>query len=307
MAKRKKRAPHKIIVIIFGTNSMKTFSAIFVRKSLSINGAPWKNTPWSTHPKKPKDTLTDILHEIALLLEGLDEVRASSGTSEKAQQLLLDASRTKHNLDAWSLSVSASNKSFIRLTNSTIEPPEVRSTLDISLLYLTNMYYCACMLLETTIGFLHLAIDSQKGQSVLDEETHISEKRLNSSSGNNTDNEQDSIAVSAYELQELAILKASKVYAYKVAHSSHLLRGSNVGIYMYSESIQPIALACSLLTALEPAREASPERQRLEYLFTSHALFEWVSQFAEATENREDDLEEAKSRRFRWWTKGLNS
>lgn len=279
-----------------GTNCIKTFSAIFVRKSLSINGAQWKNTPWSTYPKKPKDTLTDILHEIALLLEGLDEVRASSGTSEKAEQLLLEASQTKQNLDAWSRNVSASNKSFVRLTNPTIESPELRSTLDISLLYLTNVYWCACMLLETTIGFLHLVIDTQISQPVLEQETHVSAKHLDSSGKKKTDNG---------ESLELAILKASKVYAYKVAYSSHLLRGSNVGIYMYSESIQPIALACSLLTALEPAREASPERQRLEYLFRSHALFKWVYQFADATDNTEDRLEAAQLRRLKWWTRGF--
>lgn len=102
---------------------------------------------------------------------------------------------------------------------------------------------------------------------------------------------------------ELAVLEASKCYAYEIAHTMHSMRGPQVGMYFHGIYVVPISLALSLLIALEPAGQMSEERQILNSSFAGHALRNWVSQFADETEDPMARFEHEKARRLRWWTK----
>lgn len=174
-------------------------------------------------------------------------------------------------------------------------PGELTSDRDISLVYFVNIYWFACILIDTTAGFIQL-VESTRGEQNADvQRRHETGGKI----------EEATMLESERQALEMSVLQASTPYAYKIAYSAHWLFGPRVGSCIYSMSIVPISLALSLLTAFEPAREASAERQRLGYLFINHTLSGWVTEFAEATDDTVPKEELSKARRIRWWTRGL--
>ncbi|KAJ3494314.1 hypothetical protein NLG97_g4159 [Lecanicillium saksenae] len=268
-----------------------TVSAIFVRTTLSINEGEWRKAPWSIIPKGPKDVLTDIIHEVVTLLKSLDQLRAFGGAVKTQTELLSKATRVQNALQLWFSDLPREAEQF-DYTRSESMPIEVTSDRQLSLLYLVNLYWCTCMLIETTIGFLeqiHYESLAPPSPTVWEQHTESEEP--------------DRGGRSKKEMAEIGVLSASRCHAYKVARSAHLMRGSAAGICYYMMSVVPISIALSLLIASEPVDQISLERQQLQRALEGHALRSWVLQFADATENSAARLEHAKSRRLRWWTR----
>lgn len=277
----------------YKTNRHKTVSTIFVRTTLSINEGEWQTVPWRFNPKDPKDILTDILHEIVSLLKRLNQLRVAGGPVEKRDELLLETDGVKRALLLWFSDLPADALVFDYTTNASV-PREVTSDRQLSFLYLMTLYWVACMLIDTTAGFLEL-VNPDSG-------------RRHPSAEAGHDMTTPALAASTPDVEtndegEMAVLDASKCYAYKIAHTMHLMRGPQVGMYFHGIYVVPISLAWSLLTALEPAGQMSEERQILNSSFAGHALRNWVSQFAEETEDPMARFEHEKARRLRWWTK----
>ena len=288
--------------IEFETNRHKTVSTIFVRTTLSINEGDWRTVPWQFSSKDPKDILTDILHEIVSLLKRLNQLRAAGGSAEKRDELLVEAAGVKHALQLWFSDLPADAKVFDYTTNASV-PSEIASDRQLSFLYLVTLYWVACMLIDTTAGFLELVnTDKERHRSVEADHETITRSSEAANPNLETDKGEDD-AHTECGMQEMAVLDASKGYAYKIAHTMHLMRGPQVGICFYGMCVVPISLAFSLLTALEPAAQMSEERQILSSSLAGHALYSWVSQFAEETEDPMARLEHEKARRLRWWTK----
>ncbi|OAA82412.1 hypothetical protein LEL_01957 [Akanthomyces lecanii RCEF 1005] len=280
----------------------ETVSTIFVRTTLSINEGDWRTVPWQFSSKDPKDILTDILHEIVSLLKRLNQLRAAGGSVEKRDELLVEAAGVKRALQLWFSDLPADAKVFDYTTNASV-PSEIASDRQLSFLYLVTLYWVACMLIDTTAGFLELvSTDKERHRSVEAGHETITHSSEAAKPHLKTDKGEDD-AHTECEMQEMAVLDASKGYAYKIAHTMHLMRGPQVGICFYGMCVVPISLAFSLLTALEPAAQMSEERQILSSSLAGHALYSWVSQFAEETENPMARLEHEKARRLRWWTK----
>ncbi|KAJ6784807.1 hypothetical protein PWT90_08064 [Aphanocladium album] len=216
---------------------------------------------------------------------------ASDGDVKDQTELLSEATRVQNALRLWhsNLPREAEEFDYTRSESITIE---VTCDRRLSLLYLINLYWCACMLIDTTIGFLQqIRLESSRPPSPAIWERHIES------------DESGCDGRSKKEMVEIGILNASRCYAYKVAHSAYLMRGSVAGISFYMMSVVPISIALSLLIASEPVDQMSLERQKLQRALEGHALRSWVLQFADATENSAARREQAKSRRLRWWTR----
>jgi len=282
-------------------DQFQAVTAIFIRKSVSFNSHRWKTIPWRLTPKQPKDTLADIFLDIGLLLEQMDQARTYGTSIQERDKLMEKAVGVKNALQSWSSSISLDIERF-DYTKIAIMPTELTRDRDMSLLYLTNLYWCASMLVVTSIGLInYIEITSKDQTSAYDGSSDLKDmkegKGIEETTKVATDDELEMLLTS--------VLESAAPYAYKIAHSCQLLLGPRAGTCIYSMSVVPISLALSLLTACESARQASPERRRLACLFTSHALNSWVTEFTVATENSADKEALAKARRFRWWTKGL--
>lgn len=282
------------------TNHSQAVSAIFIRKGLSLGAKPWKRIPWRIIPKQPKDTMADMLLDIGSLLQRMDQARTYGTTTRERDKLMEKAVGVNVALGLWYSSLPTTTERF-DYTKITTMPTELTRDRDISLLYLANLYWCACILIQTTIGFINQIKITRRQQNPLEVRSSLKSMEKDTVIDENIKSES-----SEREILYTSILESAAPYAYKIAHSCHLLLGPRAGVCINSMSVVPISLALSILTACEPATEASPERRQLACLFTRHALKGWVTEFAEATDTVADKEDLAKARRFRWWTKGLS-
>lgn len=244
----------------------------------------WLTTPWKINEKQPKDKLTDILLEIGTLMKRMDALRALGNPGyDLTNQLLARVLQVKNLLDTWTYEYEQQMRVF-DYSVAPYMPPFLQHDNDLALVYLSMLYWCACIFVDTTIEFAFQLRD--EGQKP-DDETAI------------------------------RILDNSKTYAYKIAHSAYLMFSPNAGVCYQSMARVPITFAIRLLVAIESPECPSAERQTLELLNKTDLLGARLGGIAEVVE--EDmvkrhlesaagmELRKAKAKALAWWAVGLAS
>ncbi|KAJ6439226.1 dnaK protein [Purpureocillium lavendulum] len=128
----------------------------FGRRELSpFSTREWRTTPWRAREKSIKDLLVDILDDIPGLLQQLDKVQGlqyGAKRDELLQKLHLRCREIEVTLNAWKRRVGNDLQRFDYTTTSLpIAPPD--SDVEFALLHLTSLYWVACLLLYSTLGF----------------------------------------------------------------------------------------------------------------------------------------------------------
>lgn len=240
--------------------------------------------PWKVSEKQPKDKLTDILLEIGASMKRMDALRALGNPGYAlTNQLLARVLRVKSLLDTWTSEYEQQVRVF-DYTVAPFMPLFIQHDSDLALVYLSMLYWCACMFVETTVEFAFQLRD--EGQRP-DDETAT------------------------------RILENSKIYAYKIAHCAHLIFSPSAGICFQSMARVPITFGIRLLIAIEPPTFPSLERQTLELLNKTDLLGGQLGGIAEVVEEvmvREHlesamggEIRKAKAKALAWWAVGLAS
>lgn len=244
----------------------------------------WLTIPWKVNEKQPKDKLTDILLEIGASMKRMDALRALGNPGyDLTNQLLARVLRVKNLLDTWTYEYEQQVRVF-DYTMAPYMPLFIQHDSDFALVYLSMLYWCACMFVDTTLEFAFQLRDE----------------------GNKPDDE-----------TAIRILENSKIYAYKIARCAHLIFSPNAGVCYQSMARIPITFGIRLLIAIEPPAFPSLERQTLEFLNKTDVLGGRLGSMAEVIEEsmvREylesamgSELSKAKAKALAWWAVGLAS
>ncbi|KAK5992105.1 hypothetical protein PT974_05503 [Cladobotryum mycophilum] len=261
------------------------FNAIIVavmrKKRCIFSDRAWKTTPWEGKEKSIKDRLLDIMVDIPGLIEDYGVIHAGLSQlpvdtlKRLREQLLQRCWGVEAALAQWEIIAGPKLQVFdYTLMGSPVLAP--KNDEEIGLLQLANMYWSSYLLLYTTIRF---AIRSnQQATTTVDPVQEPPNAKPGPLREERHSENQQSASTPVPSLRDYASFDP-KIFAYKIAHSVHLLFEPASGGFGGTVGLFPLGLALRLLLTVEPPNERSVELEMLCSLFDKPFMGSTVGTF----------------------------
>ncbi|PTB63376.1 hypothetical protein BBK36DRAFT_1126839 [Trichoderma citrinoviride] len=255
------------------------------RTKSPLNTPEWRTVPWREVPKSIKDKLMDVMEDIPYMLVSYDNLCACQDPdrmNELYQIVMLNCQHISNSLDAWEREIGADLDHFDYTVAGTPVPTPQDDT-EISLVYLSCVYWGARLILYSTLGMtMKYAAEAMSPGS-------------------------DSVP----EVPQIRMLNPG-IFARKIAHAVPLLYGPAAGAMQGASGLFPMALALRYFATTEPPGQRSVESQMVYDLYAKPFVGSFVGRFLndlqgpQLSEEQKRDVE-AKAQKNIFWYAVLGS
>ncbi|KAK1240460.1 hypothetical protein MKX07_004488 [Trichoderma sp. CBMAI-0711] len=287
------------------------------RTKSPLNTPEWRTVPWRIVPKSIKDKLMDVMEDIPYMLVSYDNLCACQDPdrmSELYQILMLNCQHISNSLDAWEREIGADLDRFDYTVAGTPVPTPQDDT-EISLVYLSSVYWGARLMLYSTLGMaMKYAAEAMSPGS--DSVPSFGNSPASSATASTPATSPEDAATwstrSSYsEVPQIRMLNPG-IFARKIAHAVPLLYGPAAGAMQGASGLFPMALALRYFATTEPPGQRSVESQMVYDLYAKPFVGSFVGRFLndlqgpQLSEEQKRDVE-AKAQKNVFWYAVLGS